>query len=213
MVRVRPVLLLVGTVLVATGCAERSPSGAPSPDDAPPFVSLQPMPPEPSPFPEDGLLPDGEFSPEELGVEPIPHEQFAFTERLHALVGESPDFGVLDARDRSVLVVRWFGDLPTEVGAVIDEYADAPFDIRVEPTRYRPGDLRAEAQRLLAEHSGVVTVTFPRNEGDGVGVGIDPVKAASPDQADLERLGVTSRFPLFPEAMGQPVPAAGVAAG
>ena len=79
----------------------------------------------------------------------------------------------------------------------------------MEPTRFRPGDLRAEAHRLIEEHSPVVTATFPRNEGDGIGVGIDPSTAASPGQADLERLGVTSRFPLFPEALGAAVPAAG----
>jgi hypothetical protein len=99
------------------------------------------------------------------------------------------------------------------IGALIEEYADAPFDIRVEPTRFRPGDLRAEAHRLIEEHSPVVTATFPRSEGDGIGVGIDPSMAASLEQADLERLGITSGFPLFPESLGAPVPAAGAAGG
>ncbi len=207
MTRACPLLPLVCAVLVSTGCAERSPAGAPSPDGAPPFASLQPMLPAPGPLPEDGL------SPEELGADPMPYEQFSFTQRLHALAGESPDFGVIDARDRSVLVVRWFGKPPAAVSALIDEYADAPFEVRVEPTRFRPGDLRAEAQRLIEEHSGVVTATFPRNEGDGVGVGIDPSVASTPDQGDLERLGITSRFPLFPESTSRPVPAVGAASG
>jgi hypothetical protein len=205
--RSRSLVLLAATAVLASGCADRPAPGTP-PEDDPPVV-LQPMPSAPRPFPEDGSLPEGGLAPEELGVEPMPHEQFTFTERLHALAGDSPDFGVIDARDRSVLVVRWFGEPPAAVGALIEEYADAPFDIRVELTRFRPGDLRAEARRLLQEHPGVVTVTFPRNEGDGVGVGIDPSVVSSPDEADLERLGVTSRFPLFPESTSRPVPAAG----
>jgi hypothetical protein len=208
---VRALVLLVGSAVLACGCADRGSPGAPSEEDPP--VVLQPMPPAPGPFPDDGLLPEGELSPEERGVDPMPYEQFTFAERLHALAGDSPDFGVLDARDRAVLVVRWFGEPPPAVGALVEEYADAPFDIRVQPTRFRPGDLRAEAQRLIEQHPGVVTATFPRNEGDGVGLGIDPSVAASPDQADLERLGVTSRFPLFPEALGPAVPAAGAASG
>jgi hypothetical protein len=207
----RALVLLAGTAVLASGCADRSSPGTP-PEDDPPVV-LQPMPTAPPPFPGDGLLPDGELAPEELGVEPIPYEQFTFTERLHALAGDSHDFGVIDARDRSVLVVRWFGEPPAAVGALIEEYADAPFAIRVEATRFRPGDLRAEARRLLREHPGVVTVTYPRNEGDGVGVGIDPSVASSPGEADLERLGVISRFPLFPESTSRPVPAAGAVPG
>jgi hypothetical protein len=213
MTRARPLLPLVCAVLVSTGCAGRSPAGAPSPDGAPPFASLQPMPRAPGPLPEDGLLPKDELSPEELGADPMPYEQFTFTERLHALAGNSPEFGVVDARDRAVLVIHWFGEPPAEVSALIDEYADAPFDIRVESTRFRPGDLRSEARRLLEAHPGVVTGTFPRNEGDGVGLGIDPSFAASPGQGDLKRLGITSRFPLFPESMSRPVPAVGAASG
>jgi hypothetical protein len=203
----RALVLLAGTAVLASGCADRSSPGTP-PEDDPPVV-LQPMPTAPPPFPGDGLLPEGGLAPEELGVEPIPYEQFTFTERLHALAGDSPDFGVVDARERRVLVVRWFGEPPAEVGALIEEYAHAPFDIRVEPTLFRPGDLRAEAYRLIEEHSPAVTATFPRNEGDGIGVGIDPSMAASPEQADLERLGITSRFPLLPESLGPAVPAAG----
>lgn len=198
-------LLLAGVVLVGSGCAERPSTAAPP--SVP--VSLEPMPPAPGPLP-DGLLPEDALAPEELGVEPMPpHEEFAFIDRLHALAADSPDFGGLDARDRAVLVVRWFGEPPAEVRVLIEEYADAPFAIRVEPTSYRPGDLRAEARRLLEAHPGVVTVTFPRNEGDGVGVGIDPSVVSSPDPEDLERLGIRSPFPLFPEPISQPVPAGG----
>ncbi|SFF21902.1 hypothetical protein SAMN05216574_11033 [Blastococcus tunisiensis] len=195
-------LPLAGVVLVVTGCADRASTAAP------PSVSLQPMPPAPGPLPH-GLLPEGSLAPEELGAEPAPYEQSALNERLHALVGGSPDFGGLDARDRAVLVVRWFGDPPAELLALVDEYADAPFDVRVEPTTFRPGDLADEARRLLQDHPGVVTGTFPRTTGDGIGVGIDPSVATDPDRADLDRLGVTSRFPLFPEPIGRPVPATG----
>jgi hypothetical protein len=48
----------------------------------------------------------------------------------------------------------------------------------------------------------------PRNEGDGVTVGLDPAIAPDRDEAVLASLGVTIRFP---EALAAPVPAAGVA--
>ncbi|WP_198597762.1 hypothetical protein [Blastococcus atacamensis] len=48
-----------------------------------------------------------------------------------------------------------------------------------------------------------------RTGGDGVGLGLDPAVAGNADATALERLGVTSRFPLFPESLSAPVPAAG----
>ena len=61
----------------------------------------------------------------------------------------------------------------------------------------------------MREHPGIVTSAWPRTEGDGVGVGLDPSVAGNADAAALARLGVTSRFPLFPESRSAPVPAGG----
>ena len=54
---------------------------------------------------------------------------------------------------------------------------------------------------VVREHPGVVTSAWPRTGGDGVGLGLDPSVAAE----GVDRLGITSRFPLFPEAMSPPV--------
>ena len=199
---------LTCSVLLLAGCAEppapRSPAEPPAEDG--PFVEWQPMP-EPAPVPP---VPDG-LTPELLqGVTPSPMELLTFQDRLHELVGDSPDLGTSSVEGgHSQVVVRWYGDPPAELLALVAEFADAPFEIRVEPTEFRQGDLVEEAGRLVREHPGVVTGAGPRTEGDGLTVGVDPAAAADPDADDLARLGVTSRFPLFPESMGQPVPAGG----
>jgi hypothetical protein len=129
---------------------------------------------------------------------------------LHERFGDSPDLGTQEiSRDRTVFTIRWFGNPPAQLLALVESYQDAPFEIRLEQTRFRPGDLLAEARRLLSEHPGVVTGAGPRNEGNGVTVSIDPAVAADPDETTLRSLGITSRFPLFPEAMSAPVPASG----
>jgi hypothetical protein len=145
--------------------------------------------------------------PELLGdVTPMPMELLTFRNRLHERHGDSPDLGIGSVEDgyRRV-VVRWHGEPPADLLALLDEYAGAPFEIRLVGTRFRPGDLADEASRLVREHPGVVTGAGPRTEGDGVVVGIDPAAG----RHDLAALGVSSRFPLFPEAMDRPVPAAG----
>jgi hypothetical protein len=68
-----------------------------------------------------------------------------------------------------------------------------------------------EAQRLLRENPRSRDRDGPRNEGDGVTVGLDPAIATDRDEAVLASRGVIIRFPLFPEALSPPVPAAGVA--
>jgi hypothetical protein len=163
--------------------------------------------PQPEPVPP---VPDA-LPPELLeGVTPMPLELLTFQNRLHELFGNSPDLGTSSVADRhGQVVVRWYGDPPAELLALVEQYAEAPFEIRLEQTRFRPGDLLDEARRLLQDHPGVVTGTGPRTEGDGVTVGIDPALSGDPGPEDLVALGVTSRFPLFPEAVGQPVPAAG----
>lgn len=200
--------LLACAVLLAAGCAERGTPGAPvgPTTGAEPFVELRPAP-DPAPVPP---VPDA-LPPELLqGVVPTPAELVDFQNRLHALAGDSPDLGTSSVEDgHARVVVRWYGDPPAEVLALVEEYADAPFEIRVERTAFRNGELVAEAGRLVREHPGVVTAAGPRTEGDGVVVGIDPAVVLAPGPDDLARLGVTSRFPLFPESLGQPVPASG----
>jgi hypothetical protein len=193
---------LACAVVLTTGCAERPGPGAPPGDEPPYYVQLEPL-------PEDPPVPSEPLHPDELGMvgEPMPEEMLTFQNRLHEQFGSSPDLGATELEDGPRLIVRWFGEPPAELLALIDSYRDAPFEIRLVPTRFRYGDLIAEARRLLQENPGVVTGTGPRNEGDGVVVGLDPARAPHPDRAVLDSLGITSEFPLFPEAMSQPVPA------
>jgi hypothetical protein len=197
--------VLTCALLLMTGCAEHAAPGAPVETRAgiPPIVELQPMPdPVPVPPVPDALLLEG--------VTPMPAELLDFQDRLHELAGDSPDLGTGSVEDGYAhVVVRWYGDPPAEVLALVEEYAHAPFEIRVQRTQFRQGDLSEEAGRLVREYPGVVTGAGPRTEGDGVTGGIDPAVAADPGPDDLADLGVTSRFPLFPEAMGQAVPAGG----
>jgi hypothetical protein len=199
--------VLACAALLAAGCADGAPPGAPAPPTgAQPFVSLQPVP-DPAPVPP---VPD-ELPPELLeGATPMPSEVLTFQNRLQERFGDSPDLGTSSVEDGySRVVVRWHGDLPTDLLALVEQYADAPFEVRVEQTRFRQGALLEEARRLVEQHPGVVTGAGPRTEGDGVTVGIDPALVGDPRPGDLVALGISSRFPLFPEAMEQPVPAAG----
>jgi hypothetical protein len=141
---------------------------------------------------------------------PMSTELLELQNALHARFGDSPDLGTTEiSPDGTVFTIRWFGDPPAALLALVDSYRAAPFATRLELTRFRPGDLAAEASRLLRENPGVVTMTGPRNEGDGVIVGTDPGIVADPDEETLRSLGITSRLPLFPEATSASVPAGG----
>jgi hypothetical protein len=73
--------------------------------------------------------------------------------------------------------------------------------VTVVRTEFRPGDLRAEADRLAREHTSVVRSAGARPEGDGVDLLLAPEavqRAGSPATAVLEA-GIESGFPLFPE--------------
>jgi hypothetical protein len=123
-------------------------------------------------------------------------EVYDLLERLSAAAGESPDYGTPGlSLDRTRLTVRWFGDLPPAVQAVVDGAEGVT--VVVQPTRFRPGDLRAEAGRLRREHGDVVAAATARPEGDGVDVLVPPA-AGTPEEA-LAAGGVTSTFPLFPD--------------
>jgi hypothetical protein len=202
-VPLRRLLLLVLAGLLVTGCAERGSPGAPRE----PEIELLPMP-DPAPVPPppvDGALPDEKLM---LPLEPM--EMHELQDALMGRFGDSPDLGTQEiSLDRRVFTIRWHGDPPAELRALAESYRDAPFEIRLERTRFRTGELSAEAGRLLREHTGVVTVTGPRNEGDGVIVGLDPEVVDDPDAETLRSLGITSRFPLFPESTPPVVPVSG----
>ena len=92
------------------------------------------------------------------------------------------------------------GPVLVAVQAVVDDYASGPFTVVVEPTPFRPRDLRDEAQRLTAAHPGVIVGTGARATGDGIELMIPPEVVAAAgglDQAPADH-GVVSRFPLFP---------------
>jgi hypothetical protein len=195
--------LLLGAGLLLAACMDQRPPSAPSEPrlEVLHLPSRHPVPPpvEAEPLPE-----------ELLALPMMPAEMSALADAVQQRFANSPDLGTTEiSLDRTVLTVRWFGDPPPELRTMLDAHQDAPFEIRLEQTRFRQGDLMTEAGRLLREHPGVVTVTGTRNEGDGVIVGIDPEVIDSPDQADLAAYGITSRFPLFPRAESQPVPASG----
>ncbi|MCZ2837727.1 hypothetical protein [Modestobacter sp. VKM Ac-2985] len=124
-------------------------------------------------------------------------------ERLSAAAGDSPDFGTPGiSLDRKRLTVRWHGELPGPVRAVL---ADPGVEVTVQQTPCRPGDLRAEAERLLREHPDVLAAATARPEGDGIEVLVPPAvadPAGGPDQA----VAGLSDVPLFAE-VGEAPPA------
>ena len=122
-------------------------------------------------------------------------------ERLAQVAGDSPDFGTPGiSLDRTRLTVRWFGEPPAAVRAVL---ADHPGEVTVQPTEFRPGDLRAEADRLVREHPGVVVAASARPEGDGIEVLVPPAVAAAAGGAGQAVAGVGSAYPLTAE-VGEP---------
>jgi hypothetical protein len=134
-----------------------------------------------------------------------------FGERVHAELGDFPEFGDTAVnRDRTRFTIRWHGEVPAVLREIVDDYAPhAPFDIVIEDTEFLPGDLRAEAGRLLREHSPVVQGAGPRPAGDGVDVTLSPeaVRVAGSAEAALTDNGVVSDFPLFVIAVGEVEPA------
>lgn len=131
----------------------------------------------------------------------VPAGIYDLLERLTAAAGDSPDLGTPGiSLDRTRLTVRWFGELPAAVRAVLDS-AGPGLEVVVQPTALRPGDLQTEAERLLREHGGVVAAATPRPEGDGIEVLVPPgvaERAGGAAQA-LAAAGVGSDVPLSAE--------------
>ena len=126
-------------------------------------------------------------------------------ERLSAAAGDSPDFGTAGiSLDRKRLVVRWFGELPATVQGLLAD--PVGFQVAVVPTEFRPGDLRAEAERLLREHAAVLAAATARPEGDGIEVLVPPAVAEAAGGAEPAVAGLPSAYPLFAE-IGETPPA------
>jgi hypothetical protein len=128
-------------------------------------------------------------------------EVYDLLERLSAAAGDSPDFGTPGlSLDRTRLTVRWFGEPPREVRRIVEQAA-AGLTVVVEPTEFRPGDLRREAERLLREHAPVLQSASARPEGDGIDLVIAPdaVRVAGGAATAVLDAGIESGFPLFPE--------------
>ena len=133
-----------------------------------------------------------------------PAAVYDLLERLAAVAGDSPDAGTHGiSLDRKRLVVRWFGELPDEVQAVLRDHPG--FEVTVQQTAFRPGDLAAEAERLAADHRDVVAAATPRPEGDGIEVLVPPAVAGSAGGAAQALADVVSTHPLFAE-VGEPAP-------
>ena len=206
--------LLVGCVGLLTGalvaCAESPQAGPFTPDVVPPTalhtlppgLELEPLPavPEEVPSPSDGLWP-GEY----LAYPPVPAQMHELLDRLSRQFDGSPDFGSPEiSLDRTHVVVRWHGRPPADLQELLDAYADAPFEVVLEPTDYPTGELRAEAQRLVGDHAPVVQAAGPRPAGDGVDVLVSPdaADAAGSAEAALEAHGIDSDYPLYLEVGG-----------
>jgi hypothetical protein len=134
-----------------------------------------------------------------------------FGERVHAELGYFPEFGgtAID-RDRTRFTIRWHGEVPAVLREIVDDYAPhAPFDIVIEDTEFLPGDLRAEAGRLILEHSPVIQGAGPRPAGDGVDVTVSPeaVRRAGSAEAALADNGVVSDYPIYVLSVGDIEPA------
>jgi hypothetical protein len=142
----------------------------------------------------------GSVGPGEFVVYPgVPTGIYDLLERLSAAAGDSPDFGSPGiGLDRKRLIVRWFGDLPRAIQQVVAAAGEG-FTVLVESTEYRPGDLRAEAERLVREHAAVVQSATARPEGDGIDVLVRPAVAEAAGGPEQAVTGVPRNFPLFPE--------------
>jgi hypothetical protein len=124
-------------------------------------------------------------------------------ERLSHAAGDSPDYGTPGlSLDRTRLTVRWHGELPPAVQAVVDGAAGVT--VVVQATPFRPGDLRAEADRLRREHGDVVAAATARPEGDGIEVLVPPAVAGAAGGAERAVADLVGEFPLFAE-VGDPL--------
>ncbi|MGY2080569.1 hypothetical protein [Modestobacter sp. SYSU DS0657] len=157
-------------------------------------MSLHDFPPSDAPPPRP--TPDVEL-PASLHLPPVTTSAVAFLDRVRAAAGDSPDHGVPSmSDDRTRVTIRWYGELPPAVQAVVDDPGDPGVEVVVEHIRFRPGDLSDEAQRLIRLPG--VTGVRPHPGGDGIDVDLLPglVEAAGSPEAAAAAHGVTSRFPL-----------------
>jgi len=130
-------------------------------------------------------------------------EVYDVLERLSSAAGNSPDFGTPGlSLDRTRLIVRWFGDPPAPVQRVVDSVEGVA--VTVQHTDFCPGDLRAAAERLTADHPDVVAGASARPEGDGIDVLVPPAAAEAAGGAQPAVAGVRSPFPLFAEIADAP---------
>jgi hypothetical protein len=135
-----------------------------------------------------------------------PREVYDLLERLSEAAGGSPDFGTPGVSlDRTRLTVRWFGALPAAVQRVVDS-AGGDLLVQVQATEFRPGELRAEAERLARDHATVVVAATARPEGDGIDVLVPRAVAEEAGGAGRALVGVGSTYPLFAE-VGEAAPA------
>jgi hypothetical protein len=130
-------------------------------------------------------------------------EVYDLLARLSAAAGDSADFGTPGlSLDRTRLTVRWYGELPAAVQRVVDS-AEGIL-VTVQGTDFRPGELRAEAARLVRDHPDVVQAASARPEGDGIDVLVTPAVAGAAGGAAPAVAGVVSPYPLSAEVADAP---------
>lgn len=198
--------LLLGAAVLAACAAQSQQPGAPGAEPSGP-VQFEPVPGDPGAPPLNEVSPDDLL--EDLALPPVTTDMMAALDQVRAAAGGSPDFGDPEiSRDRTRLIVRWHGQVPAAVQAVVDAHSAGDFTMVVEHVPFRPADLRAEAERLIREHPGVINGVGPRPAGDGIDVMLSEqvvADAGGLDQA-LADHDVVSEFPLFPSS-GSVVPA------
>lgn len=184
--------LLAASLLVAVGVLAGCGGAASATPQAPPSFADAPS--------DDGQL---HLPPADTTV--------GFRERALAQFRDFPQYGGTAVnRDHTRLTIRWHGEVPDALRQVIDDYAlRVSSEIVIEDTEFMPGDLRAEADRLLREHAPVIQDAGPRPAGDGVDVTVSSqaVQAAGSAEAALEDNGVVSDYPIFVISVGDIEPA------
>ncbi|WP_131801766.1 hypothetical protein [Klenkia soli] len=136
-------------------------------------------------------------------VLPLPSADVSdFIQRVQLLAGGSPDSGgpVL-GDDRTTVTLYWFGTPPDAVLDLVAEY-EGRVRVDVVATPFRPGDLLAEADRLIREHAPTVQAVGPRVQGDGIQVLVEEAAVERAGSLDAVLDGLDTPFPLFGEVGG-----------
>lgn len=103
---------------------------------------------------------------EALTLQAIPLEVAEYTEALQTELAGDPRFNVVEiSEDRKEVTVWWHGDESEHLSALIDGAPNEIVKTSIAQTVYLPGDLKAAANKIMAEGAnlGVVGVGTPKD--------------------------------------------------